>query len=83
MNESLPPEPRKKFEAPKGHEAAAVLAGAPIGALGILLFEAHYNVKLETAAASVVGSCFAAFVGYVWRMGEVLIYHIIERSLNK
>lgn len=83
MNTSLPPEPVKKFEAPKSHEAAAVLAGAPIGALGVLLFEAHFSVKLETAAASVVGSCFAAFVGYIWRMGEVLLYHIIERSLNR
>lgn len=82
MNTSFPQEQTRKFEAIKNHEAAAVLGGAPIAALGCLLFEAHFSVKLETVAASVVGSCFAAFVGYIWRVSEVFINHLIERSLK-
>lgn len=80
MNEdALPP----KSVYPKAPDVAALLAGSPIAAVGVLLFEAHYHVKLETAAAAVVGAVFAATAGYLWKVGNIFVEILIERSLRK
>lgn len=73
----------KKPVVPKPSDAAAVLVGSPIAAVGVLLFEAHYQVKLDTAAATAIGAVFAGVVGYLWKVGTYALELWIERSLNK
>jgi len=83
MNDSPSSTLPEKPAIPKPSDGAAILAGSPIAAVGVLLFEAHYGVKLETAAAAAVGAVFAGLVGYLWKVGTYALNVWIERSLAK
>lgn len=68
--------------APSVKDRAAILAGTPVAVIGVLLWEDHFRVKLDTATAVAVGGVFATVAGYAWHVITTLIDRWIERSLK-
>lgn len=66
--------------APSPKERAAILAGTPIAIVGVLLWENHFKVKLDTTTAVAVGGVFATIAGYAWHVITTLIDRAIERG---
>jgi hypothetical protein len=66
--------------APSTKDKAAILAGTPVAIVGVLLWEDHFHVKLDTTAAVAVGGLFATVMGYCWHVVTTLIDRWIERS---
>lgn len=66
--------------APSTKDRAAILAGTPVAVIGVLLWEDHFHVKLDTATAVAVGGVFATVMGYCWHVVTTLIDRWIERG---
>jgi hypothetical protein len=65
---------------PTTKDRAAILAGTPVAVIGVLLWEDHFKVKLDTATAVAVGGVFATIAGYCWHVITTLIDRWIEKG---
>lgn len=71
---------------PQSHNVAtaAALGGTPLSIVSVLLYENYTHTKLDAVSAAAIGSCGAAFFGYLWHIMTVVVEHYLsELKRNK
>lgn len=73
------PQPNPSL-APQMSDKTSLLAGTPLGVVGLLLWKAYTGLELDDVAALALGALFASVAGYVGHVVTTLIDRAIARK---